>query len=727
MRKRVKDNLTRISALLLLVFLCFTMFWGGQMSAPAVYADTGKELNFDKTNIMDDLGSSTIDGKPFNLKDYPKNPFGKVQVLSFIEYCYAFADNNNGNYALYLYLYNPACLDIITASGANKIQIATDFFYEGENGKVGEPQSYSKFSLQCCSVSTGEYDKLFYKFRVIDESNKILNAMRTYEKSFGGKRLYAVSGVDLVTEGSTGTDDIMKIDDTVIGKRFIYSGYAEGYGNSDDFPLSCNVNNLETVELDVHSTFYRPNDEVSGEHGMMQDQLNSVYFAVPNKFLKAYGGLQKVRAEWWEYKTQPIVITESEDLYNALNKFVGINVGSYNSDVGFALTTDREIVASSGDLTSYRSDWGYNIPDDILLNCKNEVSALYYLFNTFDDETSKYLPLDEFELTGERLESYVNGYDKSYENGTLDIDGKNISADLFTGDIDERRKQEGYNVGYNDVTIDKDEVYNILSYEDTTPWWQIWGASYESSEFASVKAIEEITADAMKLGKQEFCDTYLIDYEDYEEFAEFYEDATTLNPLDPDDELKTVFVFRFAQTEYYSRSLEVGYYKTAFPIQNSGWVFSYDKHPTGYAQSTVFLNFDIIELTFLDKDGIYTVIPAVSDPIDIYSDSNVPKVENPGLPDWLKWLFAALALIALLVIFMPIFPYIVQFVVWLILLPFKAIAAIFKGISKAAKKKPKDTGQSPPKVQAPQPKAVYKTTKKAAGKYTLTKANKDRK
>ena len=303
--------------------------------------------------------------------------------------------------------------------------------------------------------------------------------------------------------------------------------------------------------------------------------------------------------------------------------------------------------------------------------------------------------MDEFELTGERLESYVNSYDKSYTNGTLDINGKTISADLFESDIDENRKAEGYSVGHNDVTIDKDEVYIILSYEDTTPWWQIWGASYESSEFASVKAIEEITDTAMQLEKQEFCDTYLIDDNDYEEFSEFYNAATRLDPSDPNDELKTVFVFRFAQTEYYSRSLEVGYYRTAFPVQNSGWVFNYTTHPTGYAQSTVFLNFDVIELTFLDKDGIYTVIPAVSDPIDIYSDSNVPKVENPGLPDWLKWVFAALALIVLLVILMPILPYIVQAVIWVIMLPFKLIATLFNCIGNTVKnrKEKKKNGQ----------------------------------
>ena len=680
-----KKAAERVFVLFLLAALVFCMYAGGKNSS-RVYADTGGELNYDNTNVLDDLGSSAIDGEPFNLNDYPRNPYGKVEVLSFIEYCYAFADNNNGNYALYLYLYNPACLDIITADGANEIRIATDFYYNGESGKEGEPQSYSDFPLQFCSASTGGYDKLFYKFRIMDEESKILNAVRTYEKAFGGKRLYAVSGVELAIEGSAGTNDIMKFDDTAVGKRFYYSGYAKGYGNSDDFPLDCVVEDLKTVELEVHNTFYRPNDEVSGEHGMTQDQLNSVYFAVPNRFLDAYGGLQKVRAEWWEYKTRPIIITESEELYNALNKFVGVNVGSYNSDVGFALTTDIEVVAGSGDLTSYRSDWGYNIPDSILLNCSNEVAALYYLFNTFDEALNKYLSLDEFELTGERLESYVNSYDKSYTNGTLDINGKTISADLFESDIDENRKQEGYNVGYNDVTIDKDDVYNILSYEDTTPWWQIWGASYEGAEFASVKAIEEITDTAMQLEKQEFCDTYLIDYEDYEEFADFYEDATTLNPLNPDDELKTVFVFRFAQTEYYSRSLEVGYYRTAFPPQNSGWVFNYTTHPTGYAQSTVFLNFDVIELTFLDKDGIYTVIPAVSDPIDIYSDSNVPKVENPSLPDWLKYLLLGIGLLVAL----PVLYWLVKFAVWLVSLLLKGMASVFRGIGNAAKKRKKN-------------------------------------
>lgn len=40
-----------------------------------------------------------------------------------------------------------------------------------------------------------------------------------------------------------------------------------------------------------------------------------------------------------------------------------------------------------------------------------------------------------------------------------------------------------------------------------------------------------------------------------------------------------------------------------------------------------------------------------------------------------------------LVILMPILPYIVKLVLWVISLPFKLIGAIFKGISNAVKKR----------------------------------------
>ena len=47
------------------------------------------------------------------------------------------------------------------------------------------------------------------------------------------------------------------------------------------------------------------------------------------------------------------------------------------------------------------------------------------------------------------------------------------------------------------------------------------------------------------------------------------------------------------------------------------------------ASQSVFLNFDIIKLTFLDESGTYTAIPVVSDPLDIVNDvSSRPANES---------------------------------------------------------------------------------------------------
>lgn len=62
-----------------------------------------------------------------------------------------------------------------------------------------------------------------------------------------------------------------------------------------------------------------------------------------------------------------------------------------------------------------------------------------------------------------------------------------------------------------------------------------------------------------------------------------------------------------------------------------------------------------------------------------------------GLSDTGKWILAIIALILLFVVLGPILPYIIKAVVWVVMLPFKAIAAIVKAMKK---KKPKYTGQS---------------------------------
>ena len=76
------------------------------------YADEIKTVGIDKSNVMDDLESCEINGKPFDVKDFPFDNTKDLQVLSFVEYCYTTKAGKEDNYGLYLYVYNPKGLDI---------------------------------------------------------------------------------------------------------------------------------------------------------------------------------------------------------------------------------------------------------------------------------------------------------------------------------------------------------------------------------------------------------------------------------------------------------------------------------------------------------------------------------------------------------------------------------------------------------------------------------------
>ena len=245
-----------------------------------VYADTGGELNYDNTNVLDDLKSATVNGQPFNLSAYPRNPFGAPQVITFAEYCYSQYENGNGNYALYIYVYNPALTEFSLISQRNKIEISSDFYYAGEEGAVGNVKDYTKFPLKFCNASTGDYANRFLKFRIVDENNVLLNAEREHEE-VTGNRYYHIAGIELYAIGG----DATTAQDYWVNQYYQFSGYAEGYGDSEKFPFQCDATgNAEAVQLDVRYTYYRT--ESSGKGANYQNQLDTVYFAVPKRFIR---------------------------------------------------------------------------------------------------------------------------------------------------------------------------------------------------------------------------------------------------------------------------------------------------------------------------------------------------------------------------------------------------------------------------------------------------------
>ena len=114
------------------IFLCILslaltlMVWvvGIFPTALPIPAKATTVLSYEQTNVMDDLRNATIDGKPFSVTDYPFDEKKDTRVLSLVEYCYSFYEEKQGNYNLYVYVYNPKGLMFDVGSPLNGIQLS---------------------------------------------------------------------------------------------------------------------------------------------------------------------------------------------------------------------------------------------------------------------------------------------------------------------------------------------------------------------------------------------------------------------------------------------------------------------------------------------------------------------------------------------------------------------------------------------------------------------------
>ena len=658
-KRKIRALFTAFLPYVLAVLFMLAMLVGGGFTAPAVYADTSKDLNYDNINVLDDLQSSTIDGKPFDIADYPKNAQGTAQMITFVEYCYSQYANGFGNYALYVYVYNPALLEFATVSTQNKIQISTDFYSANEEGKVGDVKEYAKFSLKFCNASSGEYANLFLKFRIVDDDNIILNCEREHEKQTGN-RYYHISGIELFEIGGSTTN----AHEYLVNKYYQFSGYAEGYGDSEKFPFTCeSTGQAEAVELDVRHTFYR--SETSSKGKGYQNQLDSVYFAVPKRLFDTYGELQRIKAEWYEYKTNDIIVTSNDEFAAVATSWLGkkasndydtaLGTPAINRDIGYSLVQDYYNSSGMGNVQGMT--WGWNVYD---LYIGQRAETLYYLFQV--DNIEEYDPYADIVSIGgvesNQLYEYIKNYDKSYDGGTLSIKDGTISADLFADDIDDYRKvdseygkiQQGYS--YYDFDADLD-LQHLASWQESDPdfWdnirnWGLWDTIFgdiPEEESRTVAPIEIVEADDLKGTSAEVSERLLINSGDVQSLRDYYNEAITVDVSVPDDEEKVVVLFHFATTDYYSAPVEIWELGTGFlggDTKISGQAYR--------AWESVFLDFDVIQLTF-NNDGVYHVIPAVSSPIDIVN-AITPPVDMDGNIPWWAYVIVVLAEIVVLLL-----------------------------------------------------------------------------
>lgn len=556
--------------------------------------------NYEKTDVMSDL-------EGVDLTKY--QGLETVSVISFNEFGYMPEDMSG--FGLYIYVFNDTGNQIVNYD-LNRVQLSVD------------GSSYNKYRV---TILDNTDDFTIYKLKVEDAAS--IGAAVNAEE-----RTYHISGIELITT-TTGLTDY------AVSSVYKYTG-APALEEGAESTLSCTVEQQDTVVitgLEDRQTVYRT--DMDNPNMQSHNQINSVYFAVDNYFIRSYGMLQSIEAEWWEYRTNPIVVTNDEELYYALITFLHKDISDHTCDLDYYLTAqggpsartwtyNQKVMVSDSDLLQTRLDW---------------------LFHTSTWGQS----IENYVVESKAFQEFRFSYEQSQLAHFEEDNGYKYCTDLFNKEVGEGRA-----AGYNRKVFDSTDPDSMLNFEEYDPgyrgwdlWKNIFGWEDDFDEVLKDQAPflvinSENKSEYLSGNNEEIADRLLIGEEDVSGFKQYVSTSIA------NDE--SVVLFRFACTKYEATNVVVGKY-TEHTVHLS--IGSPDQDTTFTAQENVFLNFDIMTLGFYNGEKM-TIIPVVSSPVDIISD-----VVGPALPDLLPWgdpewglmdyIYFALMVVAAVLIFVVLY------------------------------------------------------------------------
>lgn len=701
MKKTILSSIIGLS----LIFILLMSATLPSAVAYAVDGDVAPNYVFDKIDVTKDLEGS--DG--FDFADYPADASKDTQIYTFLEYGYDGTDNSK--FGLYLYIYNPQQKDFSRSSASNKANVAVAFD-EKDNAS-----SYQRVDLIFCSATS---DKLFYKYRIDDSDGKLLALAEQYAIAHGGARRYDVATVELFAYGNTTATT------TSIGKSYECAGYMKGFGaDKESNTHTVKAYSIDVLDIELNHTFFRPEGNSSAQSDYtVKDQLDSVYFSFPNELIEQYGGIWKIEASYYSAMTSPILVTSTKEVYDTVLKYVGKELTSnpekYQGKVDCKLNKD---IAYS----LYDPSYSDTFLDKIILRKEptltwnlyaagrvpTEQQIVYYLFYTGYETPDGSVPYaKDFTLSGERLLEYIYNYNKSYRFGKSELvndKGEQLSMDMFqgfmpTGEESEilgksYKVYENGKVHYVPITMTAEDGYTLESYKRTPTafdWFTLYKGKYNYEKFSDIQAIVPIDTKDSSLSKSDFCKKYYVCDNDYEKI---------IDKVKAGEGKETVYLFRFAQSEYSSRGV------ITRGNMDLGQDYAY------IAQENVYLNMNVASIT-CRKNDVYHTFAVASNPINAVADvePNVPfddaqfyKDVWQKIKDWFEDNKVELIVSAIVILCVVIAVLIIVLLVELA--PYFAMQSM-----KRSQSPPKRQRQSKPKRQRQSKLHKNKSNKKTAQK-----------
>lgn len=292
------------------------------------------------------------------------------------------------------------------------------------------------------------------------------------------------------------------------------------------------------------------------------------------------------------------------------------------------------------------------------------------------------------DLVGIKLDFYKTTKIENYNTRVETYHGISGVADsMILDDGSTVKNGQLYKRCYLESTNYKDDIndkYYCIEYNDEDKQSIVGNNIFESfistllnfswkrghADIKDLKIIEKIDYGKLISGS---IDYHLSD-KDYEYLCE--------KPLD--QLFEETWLIRFDFSKYGLRGIgedivsEKGGFDGSYTFANTGVNnINYSVEKSSYR------DVDVITLTY-SKDGKEYKLPVVSNTNELIHGNETP---SPSLPDWLRYLLTAIVLLLLVALLIPILPYLLQLIVWVIALPFKLIKWIINLFKKDNKKK----------------------------------------
>ena len=424
--------------------------------------------------------------------------------------------------------------------------------------------------------TSGGYTRYLMELLDASEDNRFLkfsfHLWRSDELN-PSKREYNISGIELNTrrQGLTVHD---------IATKYTFTG------SQYDGTLKTETDGFMTIQLDLRSTFYRINNSEAGK--FYQSQLDSVYFALDNWIMDKYGEVYAIHFGYDEQLFNSLVTwsESASDLPNA------VTYGLIDDLFPYQL---RAVSYYGGEFSPYLR-WGFTS------GYANTDWIPFVMSGHYVDSATAVVPFED------RL-AYASKYNMWDKASSLVLWAPKTRDVTLT--VKDKLNLLNYDSNHNFV----DKMLDYGFYE------ALWG-DFDASQMVDV--ILKIRDKHFIGTNEEISDSVYVDVNDVTDLKDYFNNAEELD--------KSVYLFRFNTQNYYSIPMyfytpddDPPSYMAPNPLDWTDIEGHLFPDPNGYyCEETVYRDFVIIDMTFRDNLGRYTVLPVISDPIDVLGDATPP-------------------------------------------------------------------------------------------------------